>query len=86
MLMRDRGKKGLPATAQALKAYAQRVLRPGQVQSFGMVMLIGSKDSASLTGASPGTILAVSANCEDHVGIRADDLLAGLDTAYYCLF
>ena len=31
------GSKGLPATPEALRAYAQRVLRPGQVQSFGCV-------------------------------------------------
>lgn len=69
--------KGLPATDEALRAYAQRVLRPGQAQSFGTVMLIGSENSASLTGASPGTILAVSANAKKHLGLTPAELLVG---------
>jgi len=35
-------KKGLPATPDAIRAYAERVLRPGQVQSFGVVLVVGS--------------------------------------------
>ena len=70
--------KGLPATDDALRAYAQRVLRPGQVQSFGVVMLIGSEESTILSGASPGTILAVSANSEDLLGMRPEEMMVGL--------
>lgn len=77
-MMKSSSKKGLPATDEALKAYAQRVLRPGQVQSFGVVMLIGSEGSASLTGASRGTILAVSANSEKLLGMRPEELMVRL--------
>lgn len=77
-MMKSGGKKGLPATDEALEAYAQRVLRPGQVQSFGVVMLLGSEESASMTGAFQGTILAVSANSEKSLGIRPEELIVGL--------
>ena len=79
-MKRGNASKGLPATDDALKAYAQRVLRPGQVQSFGVVMLIGSEESTSLSGASPGTILAVSANSEDLLGMRPEEMMVGLLT------
>jgi light-regulated signal transduction histidine kinase (bacteriophytochrome) len=75
--MQEGAKKGIPATADALKMYAQRVLRPGQVQAFGVVMLVGSVASVGLTGASPGTILAVSANCEKLMGLRPEAVMVG---------
>ena len=76
--MKSSSAKGLPATDDALRAYAQRVNRPGQVQSFGVVMLIGSEESASLTGASPGTILAVSVECQSLLGMQPEELLVRL--------
>ena len=82
LLMKDSGKSslghlGLPATPDALQAYAERVLRPGQVQSFGVVMMVGMENSSSTahTGAEPGTIMAVSDNCEEHLGLAPAELL-----------
>ena len=62
------GSKGLPATPEALRAYAQRVLRPGQVQSFGCVVLVASEASYAVTGAEPGVVLGVSENAESLPG------------------
>ena len=69
------GSKGLPATPEALRAYAQRVLRPGQVQSFGCVILVASEASYAVTGAEPGVVLGVSENAESLLGVHPDALV-----------
>ena len=69
------GGKGLPATPEALRAYAQRVLRPGQVQSFGCVLLVASEASYAVTGAEPGVVLGVSENAESLLGVHPDALV-----------
>ena len=74
-LMKEDGIKGVPASPEALRAYGQRMLRPGEIQGFGVVMLLGTKESAKLTGAKPGTVLAVSENSEKLIGIKAEELL-----------
>eukprot|EP00959_Pyramimonas_sp_CCMP1952_P238433 4982337-Pyramimonas_sp.AAC.1 len=50
---------GFPVTQEELRKYGQRVLRPGIVQPFGVVFLLGMGDTF---GVSFGHVLAVSSN------------------------
>ena len=54
-------------------AYGQRVNRPGLVQTFGATMLMSV--GPAFCGAEWGTILAVSENSRDIMGVDADDLV-----------
>ena len=51
------------------------MLRPGQVQSFGCVILVASEASYAVTGAEPGVVLGVSENAESLLGVHPDALV-----------
>ena len=68
---------GQPASpsspGEELRAYGQRVLRPGQVQAFGAVLLISLGRNKS-TGPR-GMIQAASSNTKAVLGVDAGDLI-----------
>jgi hypothetical protein len=67
---------GIPVKPDELRVYAQRVLRPGQVQQFGVVILVSfiTPEKNGGTGGStpapdvPGTISAHPAPCSGDAG------------------
>ena len=63
------------ATPEALRAYAQRIKRPGQVQDFGAVLLVASEASFAVVGATPGVVLAASENSLEMIGVAWETLL-----------
>ena len=65
---------GIPVkSSEELRAYGQRVLRPGQVQAFGAVLLISLGREKSM--GRWGTIQAASSNAKAVLGVEAIDLI-----------
>eukprot|EP00951_Prasinocladus_malaysianus_P015934 scaffold123253_cov41-Prasinocladus_malaysianus.AAC.2 len=51
---------GIPVTQEELRAYGQRVMRPGQVQDFGAVLLVGTYVLVSTLPVLPAVRIPVS--------------------------
>ena len=66
------GSKGSPATPEALRAYAQRVLR--LVRRPRLRHPVASEASRR-HGAEPGVVLGVSENAESLLGVHPDALV-----------
>nr|AIS82727.1 phytochrome [Tetraselmis astigmatica] len=67
--------RGIPVSTDQLHAYDRRTLRPGQVQSFGALLLVGHGESQGKCAFPRGLVLAASANSKEVLGVEASQLL-----------